>query len=49
MAVVRKLNEAAHVYDARERKIEAEIAKISELLDKSPVASPPQWPAQGQQ
>ena len=54
MAVVRKLYEAAHVYDAHEGKIEDEITKISKLLNKSPaetspVAAPPHWPTQGQQ
>jgi hypothetical protein len=54
MAVVRKLNKAAHVYDSHERKIQDEISKIAGLLDRvptetPPITQPPRHPAQGQQ
>jgi hypothetical protein len=52
MAVVRKLNKAAHVYDAHEEEIEDKIAKAARSLDGYPAESPPvpwssQWPAPG--
>lgn len=45
MAVVRKLNKVAHVYDAHEKNIEDKIAKVSELLDRSST----EWPMPEQQ
>lgn len=36
MAVVRKLNRTAHIYDAREKEIEAKIAKVARSLEDSP-------------
>ena len=54
MAVVRKLNEAAHGYDVHGERIADEIAEISGLSDMSPtepspVAGPPHRPTRGQQ